>query len=160
MKALIVIDMQDEYVGQKRNRKRYPYDSERLIRNINMKLVDYEQCSDLVIYIRNKGKSERISDLVAELHVVSNLVFDKSKASCFSNDLLLKYLKDKAINEIELAGIDGNSCVGISALDGAKCGFLVSLSLSCIGIANAERFIVTREKLLKANVDIKTHVSL
>lgn len=35
MKALIVIDMQEEYFGQRRNQKKYPYDSEQLIQNIN-----------------------------------------------------------------------------------------------------------------------------
>lgn len=88
MKALIVIDMQEEYVGRKHNQKRYPYDSE------------------------------------------------------------------QSIKKIELVGVDGNSCVGFSDLDGIKHSFSIFVSLSCIGIANAERFIATREKRLKANVTI------
>jgi len=154
MKALIVIDMQEEYVGQKRNQKRYPYDSEQLIKNINSRIAAYEQRTDAVIYIKNKGKSDRVSDLVAEMLLVSDLVYEKSKASCFSDQSLLIYLMDKAINEIELVGVDGNSCIGFSALDGIKHSFSILVSLSCIGIANAERFTATREKLLKTNVTI------
>ncbi|MDR1198486.1 MAG: cysteine hydrolase [Prevotellaceae bacterium] len=154
MRALIVIDMQDEYVGHNRNRKRFPYNSEQLIKNINMRITDYEQYDHSVIYIKNKGKSERISDFVAGLRLVSDLVFEKNKASCFSNSSLVAYLTDKAVNEIEIAGVDGNSCVGISALDGAKHGFSISLLTSCVGIANSGRFTITKEKLLKANISV------
>jgi nicotinamidase-related amidase len=154
MKALVIVDMQEEYVGQKRNQKRYPYNSEQLIENINSRITDYEQQADSVVYIKNRGKSECISDFVAGLRLVSDLVFEKSKASCFSNNSLVAYLTDKAINEIELVGIDGNSCVGISALDGKKRGFSICLLLPCVGIANVERFAATSEKLLKANVTI------
>ena len=152
MRALIVIDMQDDYVGQNRNQKRYPYDSEQLVDNINMRIADYEQRNDLVVYIKNKGKSTYISDFVPSLRLASDLVFEKDKASCFSNSALLSYLTEKPVNEIELAGVDGNSCIAISAADGAKLGFSISISLPCIGIANEERFATTKEKLLKANI--------
>ncbi len=154
MKALIIIDMQEEYIGQKRNQKRYPYDSEKLIKSINSKIADFEQHHDAVIYIKNKGKYDTISDLIPEMRLVSDLVYEKSKASCFSNDSLLAYLTDNKIKEIELAGVDGNSCIRSSALDGIKRGFSIRLSLSCIGVANIERFAEIREKLLKSNVGI------
>ena len=152
MKALIVIDMQDEYVGKDRNQKRFPYDSERLIKNINMRIDEYERNRDLVMYVKNKRKTDRASDLVDGLRLASELVFEKDRASCFSNSSLLAYLTDKEVREIELAGVDGNSCVGISALDGIRYGFTICLSLPCIGIANEERFNLTREKLLEAKI--------
>lgn len=154
MRALIVIDMQEEYVGRKSNKKRYPYDSEQLIQNINLRICDYEQQGDPVIYIKNKGKSIHVSNLVATMRIVSDLVYVKSKASCFSNSCLLAFLIENALKEIEIVGIDGNSCVGFSALDGVKKGFSVSLSLSCVGIANIKRFDKTKEKLLKSNITI------
>jgi len=52
MKALIVIDMQEEYVGQKRNKKRYPYDSEQLIKNINLRIATYEQRTKKALSVR------------------------------------------------------------------------------------------------------------
>lgn len=154
MKALIIIDMQEKYVGRKRSSRRYPYDVDRLITNINSRITDYETRGDAVIYIKNKGKSDDASDLVAEMRVVSDLVYEKNKASCFSHSSLLTYLADQAINEIELIGIDGNSCVALSAIDGTKRGFSIRLSLSCIGIANMERFAATKERLLKDGVTI------
>jgi nicotinamidase-related amidase len=154
MKALIVIDMQEEYVGERRNQKRFPYDSRQLLENINKRIADYKQANDTVIYIKNKGKSDCIPDFASGLQLVSDLVFLKNKASCFSNLSLLAYLTDKRIKDLELIGVDGNSCVGISALDGTKHGFSITLLTSCVGVANSERFIATKEKLLKANVSV------
>jgi nicotinamidase-related amidase len=155
MKALIIIDMQEEYLGEKRNRKRYPYDSEWLVENINTRIDAYQRANDFVIYVKNKGKSEHASGLLAEIKRVSDLFFEKDKASCFSNGALSVYLNGKEIHEIELAGIDGNSCVRISALDGVKRGFTVSISLSCVGVSNQERFIATREDFLRKNIILR-----
>ena len=53
MNALIVIDMQEDYVGQNRNKKRYPYISEQLVDNINLRIVDYKRNNDMVIHVNN-----------------------------------------------------------------------------------------------------------
>lgn len=146
--------MQEDYIGQSRDLKRFPYDSVRLINNINSRIDEYKNHNDLVIYIKNRGKGSRLPPIIPELQIVSDLIFEKNRASCFSNDDLLACLKDNPVKEIELAGVDGNSCVGLSALAGIKHGFSVRFSLSCIGIVNAERFVSTREKLLQANVQV------
>lgn len=52
MKCLLVIDMQEDYVGNKRNKKRYPYDEKKLILNINKKISEYP--AEMVFYITNK----------------------------------------------------------------------------------------------------------
>jgi len=154
MKALIIIDMQEDYVGQNRNKKRYPYISEQLVDNINLRIADYKRNNDLVIYVKNKGKSSLASPLIPRMQVVSDLIFEKSKASCFSNGLLLSKIKEQMINQIELAGVDGNYCVGMSALDGAKLGFSICINLLCVGIANTERFKSTKEKLIRKNISV------
>ena len=151
MKALIVIDMQDDYVGQTRNRKRYPYNTDLLIANINSRIVHYQNNGDIIIYIKNKGKHS-VSPFTSELQIASDLVFEKDKAICFSNEPILKCLNRNSVKEIELVGVDGNSCVGMSANAGAKLGFHISISLSCVGTVNAERFVKTRERLLESNV--------
>ncbi len=154
MKALIVIDMQEDYTGQKRNQKRYPYDSMQLIKSINARITNYEQHTNSVIYIKNKGKSAQISALVEGLNVVSDLCFTKEKASCFSNPEFISYLIENNLSQLELAGVDGNYCVGMSAIDGAKKGFDIHISLSCVGIVNDDKFQTTKEKMLKAGVQI------
>ena len=154
MKALIVIDMQEDYVGQKRNKKRYPYIAEQLVDAINLRISDYKQSNEAVIYVKIKGKFSIASPFIPEMNFVSDLIFEKSKASCFSSNALVSYLHEHEISQIELVGVDGNYCVGMSALDGAKRGFSICVNLSCVGVANIKRFASTKEKLIKANISI------
>jgi len=45
------------------------------------------------LYVQNKGKSTA-SPLIPELQLVSDLIFEKGKASCFSNNSLYTILKN------------------------------------------------------------------
>lgn len=114
MKCLLVIDMQEDYVGDSRNVKMYPYKAKELIHSINDKILEYP--NESVIYIVNRffwkigGKPKKI---VKELSAISNNVFEKRKASCFSNKKLLEYLQKINASELELAGVDGNYGVGV-----------------------------------------------
>ena len=153
-KALIVIDMQEEYAGQTRDKKRYPYNAGPLIDAINVRIAGCKRNNDLIVYVKNSGKSPVASPFVPALQLVSGLVFEKNKASCFSGGSLLAHLREQKISQIELAGVDGNYCVGMSALDGAKLGFSICVRLSCVGVANAKKFASTKEKLIRANVSV------
>ncbi len=154
MKALIIIDMQEAYVGQSRNLKRHPYDADGLIKNINSKIADYKQRGDTVIYIKNKGKLADVSGFVKGLDVASDLCFTKARASCFSNTELISYLEDYSISELELVGVDGNYCIGMSATQGANKGYRIYVALSCVGVGNQDRFQLTKDKMLKAGVEL------
>ena len=145
--------MQGDYVGNIRNKRTYLYDGESLINNINMKIEQYNQNDDMIIYIQNAAKGKK-SELVNGLSIVSNLVYEKQKASCFSNSELTACLIENKIASIELVGVDGNYCVGLSALEGAKLGFNVKLNLECVGIANPERFVKMKARLLNAGIAI------
>ena len=50
--------------------------------------------------------------------------------------------------------MQNNCCVASSALDAMKLGFSVIFPLEYIGIKDKQRFIKTKEKLIKANVEI------
>jgi nicotinamidase-related amidase len=54
MKALLVIDMQEDYVGEKRNEKRFPYHPEILIPRINQRISDFTSERNLVLYVMNR----------------------------------------------------------------------------------------------------------
>lgn len=166
MKALLVIDMQEDYVGKARNKRRFPYDSEKLIKNINSKIHEYEKNNDLVIYIRNKKKNSLFNrifykygiegtngvQLVKGLDIVSRYIFDKSMACCFTNTSLVTFLKENNISKIELTGIDGNACVGLSAIGGAILHFDVTILCNCTGIANPNKTDKMKSKLIKSGV--------
>lgn len=150
MRYLLVVDMQEDYIGTRRNKMLYPYDTEKLINNINKRISEYP--SESVIYITNKfiwefGKEQK--ELVKGLNIVSNNFFGKKKKSAFSNDKLLEYLQKMNVKSLELAGIDGNYCVGYTALDGVRKGFHIICNESCIGVRNVEKFKNMKIRLSK-----------
>lgn len=141
MRYLLVVDMQEDYMGTKRNKKLYSYDTEKLINAINKRINEYP--AESVIYITNKffwefGKEQK--ELVKGLNIVSHNFFEKKKKSAFSNDKLLEYLKKMNVKSLELVGVDGNYCVGYTALDGIRKGFQVICNESCIGVRDIEKF--------------------
>lgn len=152
--AVIVIDMQADYIGEKSKNKYYP---DTLIDKINARIAVAVNHNESIIYVKNIGKRKKepyISDFVEGLSVVSDYIVEKGKASVFDNPMLLDMLKENEITNIEFIGIDGNCCVAASAIDASKLGFSVVFPLTYIGIKSKERFSKTREKLLKASVQI------
>lgn len=147
MKCLIVIDMQEDYVGSQRNQSRYPYQVDILIHNINKKIATY--APNHVIYVNNKffwerKQSEKKS--VEGLAIVSKHIFEKRKASCFTNQLI-NLLQELNVKEIELVGVDGNYYVRASALVGRKSGFNILFNETCIGASKPLKFKKTRNIL-------------
>lgn len=153
MKCLLVIDMQEDYVGESRNIRMYPYNAKELIHSINEKISEYP--SESVIYIVNRFFWEierKQKSLVDGLSVISDNVFEKRKASCFSNKQLLEYLQKINASELELVGVDGNYCVGASALDGTTHQYKILFNEPLIGIGNYGKFKKMKKKLNKMGV--------
>ncbi|EKQ56054.1 MULTISPECIES: isochorismatase family protein [unclassified Clostridium] len=153
MKCLLVIDMQEDYVGDSRNVKMYPYKANELIESINEKILEYP--NESVIYIVNRffwelGRKQK--KLVDGLSVISNNVFEKRMASCFSNKLLLEHLQRVNASELELVGVDGNYCVGASAIDGITKKYRILFNESLIGVGNYKKFKKMKNKLKKMGV--------
>lgn len=152
--ALIVIDMQEDYIGEKSKYNYYPHT---LIDKINERITAAQNCDEMIIYVKNVGRRNKepyVSAFVEGLSVVSDCIVEKGKSSVFDNATLVDMLKKNGIENIELIGIDGNCCVASSAIDASKLGFSVGFPLTYIGIKSKERFSKTREKLRKANVVI------
>lgn len=152
--ALIVIDMQADYIGEKSPYHYYPNE---LIDKINERIDVAVKQDELVIYVQNIGrrkKEQYVSEFVEGLSIVSDFIVRKEKSSIFDNSSLVDTLKLNRISHIELIGIDGNCCVALSAIEASKRGFAVTFPLDYIGIKDKERFCRTKVKLIKANVEI------
>lgn len=93
-----------------------------------------------------------ISDDAKGMALKKNKKAAKDKTDAFTSGELISYLNSRNISEVELIGVDGNSCIKASAKGAMKNGFNVSVILSCIGIANFERFDRTKEQLEKIGV--------
>ena len=148
MKALVIVDMQEDYIGEK---SKYKFlNRKELIENINNRIKAVEK-DTIVICVKNMGKG-MASDLVNSLHITTDLIFTKEKSSCFSSYEFVSFLTDNRIKDIELVGVDGNCCVKHTAIDGIKNDLIVTVPLQCVGVLNKERFLKTRQELMKYQV--------
>lgn len=134
MKALLVIDVQDEYMRK--------YDKE-LFARINERIQAASDNRELIIHIQNVKKlrsGKVIPALAKELIVCSPHIIRKEAASAFSNSELQNLLETEKVTEIELVGVDGCVCVADTAKDAQKLGYKVFLPCKYIGAQNKERF--------------------
>ncbi len=112
---LLVIDMQSDYVAVG---KAY---HEELIAAVNDKIASYP--SDRVIYILNRffwERKDRKKKFATGLLLVSSRIFEKRRASCFTNSDLKDFLEGNGAKSIEFIGVDGNGCVKASILAAVK----------------------------------------
>lgn len=151
-KALLVIDLQEDYVGEKRNKKIFKYNSQELLEKINLKINESKE-EGMVIYISNIFNNtlfNRVifrygientngSKLVQGLNIISDVTFNKSKGNAFTNPSLVSFLKGNDVGELELVGVDGGGCVGLTAKGGAKLGFKINIINNCVGTAFTKR---------------------
>lgn len=158
MKALLVIDMQEDYIGEKRDARRFPYHSEILIPRINQKISDFSRGNNFVVYVLNRffyQSRKFVPQIVEGLQIVSDKIFLKNRASCFSNSELIRFLSENHVTAVEMAGVDGNYCVAASARAGLKNGLSVVLNRRYVEAAKADRLEKTIGSLQKAGVTIQ-----
>ena len=132
---LLVVDMQSDYVAVG---KAY---HEELTAAVNDKIATYP--SDRVIYILNRffwERKDRKKKFATGLSLVSSRIFEKRRASCFTNPDLKDFLEENGAKSIEFIGVDGNGCVKASVLAAVKENYQVSVDLSAVGVANQKKF--------------------
>lgn len=153
MRYLLIIDMQEDYIGEKRNKKKFPYDVKTLIDNVNHKINSYSK--EYIIYIKNQffwESKKREKLLSKEMNVVSNQIFTKRNINTFKNIKFANFLKEKNVTELEIIGIDGNYCVKATAIAALKIGYEVFLNENCIGIADTKKYEKSKTKMKKMGV--------
>lgn len=144
MKALLVIDMQNICVGEN-HAKYFKYENETLIKAVNT-IINNNQ-NHLVVYIRNIMKRNLINklapfqayegtaevELVKTLEIITDYIFDKYEGNAFTNEKLIRFLKEHDVDEIEVIGVDGGGCVALTALGAIKSGYKVTVNTNGIG---------------------------
>lgn len=163
MKALLVIDMQEITVG-KRHAKYFQYD-DNLVSMVNQVVDDNK--NNVVVYIRNIMKKNLINkfapfqayegskeiELIPELHIVSNHIFDKFTGDAFSNKQLIEFLKENKIDKVEVIGVDGGGCVSLTAMGAIKNGFKVLVNTKAIGTMMEKKRDTYFKKLQKSGAE-------
>lgn len=153
MRFLLIIDMQEDYTGENRNRKRFPYDIEPLIDNVNHRINSYSR--EHIVYIKNQffwEPPKREKSLSKGMNVVSDQIFTKRNNNSFKNIEFANYLREKNVTELEIIGIDGNYCVKATAIAASKAGYKVFLNENCIGIADTKKFRKSKMKMKRIGV--------
>ena len=154
MKFLLVIDMQEDYTGELRNKKKFPYDINSLIENVNNKIDSYPK--ENVVYVKNQffWESKKCEKKLSKgMNIVSNQIFTKRNSNSFKNIEFANYLKEKNVTELEIIGIDGNYCVKATAIEAVKSNYKVYLDENCIGIANPKKFEKSKMKMKKMGIN-------
>ena len=147
MKILLVIDIQEKYLNY--------YDAD-LLPRINAKIAAAKSTGTQVFYVRNigiHGEDESYA-LAKNLLIVSDHIYEKKFPSAFTNDSFAKELKIQNITELEIIGVDGNSCIKKTCLDAASAGYRVTLNLQYTAARNKKIFEKTLKELRNAGVII------
>lgn len=151
-KVLLVLEMQEDYIGEARNKSMYSYDAKKLINIVNSCITSYDP--DNVIYVKNVIKNNLIHriftryglegtsgiELVKGLKVVSNHIYEKQKLNAFEKNMELYYfLEERKIDTLELVGLDGGGCVAMTAQTAAEIGYKVEINKKAVGTVLTKR---------------------
>jgi len=158
-KALLVIDMQIDYIGENAKFSIEKSQIENLISKINIIMNDYNNDNFQIIYLRNifrkndwKNKFRNYASIEGSLgieidpriNIVSKNIFDKYTPSAFSNIDFNNYLIQNKINEIYVCGVMADQCVYSTTLDAFNKGYKVNYIANAVGstsVRNIERAI-------------------
>ena len=145
-KALVVIDMQNDYLWDKR-KPMFSYDSKNLTDSVNSAIAEYKAKGWDVIYIAqmfpniitNKWfigfsiKGTEGAELYSGLDKVSDLYFEKNLPDTFTSKKFSKYVEAQGYKEIALCGLDECGCVGATAKGAVRRGIKTYMLTDSIG---------------------------
>lgn len=162
-KALLVIDAQDDFIGEQRNKKKFDYenDIDELIDNINEAITSYYEKNDEVVYIAHVIPSSYINrkfigygiagsegaKINEKIKIVSENYFEKQTPNAFKNNNLVKFIKENNISEVEIIGCDVCGAVSASAKGAVELGLKVSVMRNATATINEEKFVKLSTKL-------------
>lgn len=162
-KALLVIDAQDDFIGEQRSKKKFDYDDDidELIGNINETITSYYEENHEVVYIAHVIPSSYINrkfigygiagsegaKINEKIKIVSENYFEKQTPNAFKNNNLVKFIKENGISEVKIIGCDVCGSVSASAKGAIELGLKVSVMRNAIATVNEEKFVKLSTKL-------------
>lgn len=125
-KALLVLDMQDDFIGEKARMPVMKNETAELINVVNRAIEKNKAEGNIIVYIRNAFPKTDISNLFRNnaalegtpgtnindaILIESENIFDKKVPDAFSNIEFEKFLIKNQVNEIERVGVFADQCV-------------------------------------------------
>lgn len=130
-KAMVVIDLQNDIT------KNYKL----IIERVNA-AIDWATENDMhIIYVKHFNLTEKTrtfkpgskgAELVPELNVVSENIFEKSKASALTDEAFAGFIENNGIDEFYITGADATGCVKSTSYNLAKIGYKVHVISDCV----------------------------
>ncbi len=163
-KALVVIDMQNDYLWEKR-KKKFTYDTEELVANVNQAIEAYREDGYDIIYIKHilpkllwgvgfSIRGTQGAKMYPGVKLMSAWFFEKSRPDTFTSREFRKHVKERGYGEMVLCGLDECGCVGATAKGAVKAGLKTYMLTDCIGRRfPEERVKKMREELQALGVE-------
>lgn len=143
--ALLVIDLQNDYLWQKRH-PRFSYPTESLIERVNQAIAACQEAGWDIVYlshlVQNTWANRKLfgysivgtegAKLYPGLHVVSEYCFDKYLPSAFTSKKFAAFVQQQGYEQLAICGIDEGGCVSATAMSACKAGISVAMLTDCI----------------------------
>ena len=157
-KAFIVIDLQNDYLWDKR-KPMFTYDSDKLVENVNHNILTYKEKGYDIIYIKHilpkimwgvgfSIKGTEGAELFPKVNLVSDMIFEKNRSDTYTSKPFRQHMKMHGYKEVVLCGLDECGCVGATAKGASKTGIKVFMLTDCIG----RRFPDEKVKKMRADL--------
>jgi nicotinamidase-related amidase len=161
-KALLVIDMQIDYIDEN---GKFPIEKSQinsLIKTVDNIIDDFHGNNYQIIYIRRLFCKNDIGNLFRNfaaiegtagaeidprINIVSNAIFDKYTPSAFSNKRFENFLIRNQINELYVCGVMADECVYETALSAFNSGYIVNYYTNAVGASSIKNIESAIEKL-------------
>ena len=139
-KALLVIDLQNDYLWEYRKVK-FAYDTEKIISTVNNFIRQYQNEGHDIIYIKHIIQNNPINrklfgfsiqgtegaELYGGLDVVSSYCFEKLLPDAFSSKKLKDFMKERQYDAVSICGVDEGGCVSATARGAVRNGLFVEM---------------------------------
>ena len=168
-KALLVIDMQIDYIDKN---GKFPIEKsqiDNLLKTTNEIIEEYNTKGYYIIYLRNLFKKNNAgnpsrnyaaiegtagAEIDPRINIVSNYIFDKYSPTAFSSASFENFLIQNQINELYLCGVMADGCVYKTAISAFDRGYFVNCFANAIGSVNNRKVENTIKKLRQKGINI------
>ena len=159
-KAFIVIDLQKDYLWDKR-KSMFTYNTDELVGNVNRAIAFYKEAGYDIIYIKHilpkvmwgvgfSIKGTEGAELYEGLDIVSDLCFEKNRSDSYTSKAFREHMKRTGYSEVVLSGLDECGCVGATAKGAVKTKVKVKMLGKCIGSRFPENKVQNMRQQLTA----------
>jgi nicotinamidase/pyrazinamidase len=169
-KALVVIDIQEDYTGTTAKPSSRYKNSDKFIATVNGVIKEAPENNMVVVYTKQEFddfqgrmlskifldgvaiKGEPGTEIDKRISIVSDNIFAKSRGDSFSNVKFEAFLIKNQVDELYLAGLDAQYCIYDTARGALNRGYKVNIITDGILLGAKEKWNSLMEKYKKNGI--------